>query len=327
MTAVLVFGDVPSTGHVPRSGAERVSVSDGDGSVPPEAVLDLVRDRLETAGYVLALYPSWRAEPARRALRLARASLATERLILTPCPLPPLALSLVADQLGYLAPYCPPGALVGIMSALERVTLSGAWVRGVAGLENIPASLSEHVASYVPGSGFMVTAAPTTRIHRITGSAPLDELPYRPAEPVHVLTAGSEGGDSEWLEAQLLPAIRAYRVRALAAPPLGETYWGTKKYLEFVAFSGHPKALSVIANSVRCRPCPWCAEPVATPTCPLCSMVSPHRSASPGQQATGPEPDRPGPGPAGNDEPHASDGQDSTQDDGHQPAETRNGAL
>lgn len=325
MTAVVVFGDVPGTGHVPRSGTERVRVGTEEGAVPPEAVLDLVRDRLEAAGYVLALYPSWRAEPARRALRLAHASLATERLVLTPSSLPPLALSLVADQLGYLAPYCPPGALVGIMSALARVTLSGAWVRGVAGLENIPASLSDHVASYVPGSGFMVTAAPTTRIHRVTSSAPLDELPYRPADPVHALTAGSEGGDGEWLETHLLPAIRAHRVRSLAAPPLGETYWGTKRYLEFVAFSGHPKALSVIANSVRCRPCPWCAEPVATPTCPLCSMVSPHRSGA-SEQAEAPEHDTASPERASDREPPSPDDRLPT-DGGQRPAQTRNGAL
>lgn len=323
MTVVLVFGDVPSTGHVPRSGAERVNVSDAEGTVPPDAVLDLVRSRLDTADYAVALYPSWRPEPARRALRLAHASLATERLILVPCALPPLGFALVADQLGYLAPYCPPGALVGIMSALERVTLSGAWVRGVAGLEQIPASLSDHVASYVPGSGFMVTAAPATRVHRITGSAPLAELPYRPADPVHVLTGNSEG-DTDWLETHLLPALHAQRVRNLAAPPLGEAYWGTKKYLEFVAFSGHPKALSVIANSVQCRPCPWCAELVATPTCPLCSMVSAYRRAA-GQ---GQEPESSADGdPAYDGEPAVTDAHPQASDAAGLDSQTRNGAL
>lgn len=189
MTAVLVFGDIPNTGHVPRSGTEHITIGDGDGTVPADGVIDLVRHRLHAAGHVLALYPSWRPEPARRALRVAHAGLATERLILAPCSLPPLAFSLVADQLGYLAPYCTPGALVAIMSALERVTLSGAWVRSVAGLEHVPASLSDHFASYVPGGGFMVTVSPDQRIHRVKSSASLPDLSYQPADPVHVLTS------------------------------------------------------------------------------------------------------------------------------------------
>lgn len=302
MTAVLLFGDIPNTGHVPRSGTERVSVGDAEGAVPPDAVIDLVRHRLQAKSHVVALYPTWQPEPALRSLRLTRASLATERLVITPSSLPPLALSLIGDQLGYLAPYCPPGALVAIMSALERVTLSGAWLRSVTGLEHVPASMSDHVASYVPGGGFMVTVSPSQRIHRVTGSTPLGELPYYPADPVHVLTAGSEGGDTDWVQSHLLPALRAQHVRPVAPPPLAETYWGTKKYVEFVAFSGHPKALSVIANSVRCRPCPWCGEPVGTPTCPLCGMVAPHRpvpSQAPQNQEPPAPPDPPQPrGPA-----------------------------
>lgn len=278
MTAVLVFGDVPGTGHVSGPGAERVVVGDAEGHVPPDVVIDLIRDRMDARGHVLALYPEWHAEPALRALRLAHSGLSTDRLALVPSPLPPLALSLVADQLDYLSPYYPPGALVALVSALTRVTLSGAWVRSVTGLEHIPASLSNHMASYVPGGGFMVTASPGARIHRITSSDPLGEMPFHPPDPVHVLTADGEG-DTDWAQDHLLPALRAQYVRPLPHQPLAEEFWGTKKHLEFVAFSGHPKALAVIAASVRCRPCPWCGNEVGTSTCPFCGNVAPYRPA------------------------------------------------
>lgn len=294
VTAVLVFGNLPPTGHVRGSGAERVVVGAGEGAVLPHAVLDLVRHRLETAGHVVTLYPAWQPEPALHALRLAHVALATERFVLVPCSLPPLAMSLVADQIGYLAPYCPPGALVALVSALGRVTLSGAWLGSVAGLENVHTSLTHHMASYMPGCRFVVTASPRPHVHRITGSASLGELPFRPADPVHVITGGTEGGDTEWLRRSLLPAVRAQHVRPVPPPPLGEAYWGTKKYVEFVAISGHPNALPVIANSIHCRPCPWCGEQVATPTCPMCSMVSPHEAAT---EAGPPAQHRPAPAP------------------------------
>lgn len=280
VTAVLLLGDMPGTGHVAGSSAERVVLKGSGGSgegIPPEGLLELVRQRLHASGAVVALYPAWRKQPALHALRTVRESLETPLVVAVPSVLPPLGLSLLADQLAYLAPYCPPGVVIALASTLPRGTVTGAWVRSVAGIEHIPASLSDHIASYIPGGGFMVISTPKPVIHRITNTAPVGALPIIPAEPVHLLYAAGEDRDVEWLRARLVPAMRAADVRPQRPQPLSPDYWGTKRFVEFVAFSGHPRSLSVAANALRVRRCRWCEQPIATTTCPFCLMVSGQR--------------------------------------------------
>ncbi|MQA85128.1 MAG: hypothetical protein GEV03_11005 [Streptosporangiales bacterium] len=297
MTGVLVLGDIPSTGIAGASAERVVPGSDPQDhqtpdvpnppatpALPPDDFLDLVRQRLGQAKIVVAVYPAWRPEPAKRYIQLARSALETEWLVGAPSDLPPLALSLVADQLAYLAPYVPPGVLVGLVSRLARETLAGAWVRSVAGLKHIPISLGQHVSSYLPG-GFLVTASPQSGISRVKGGAQVGELPYRPVDPVQVLAVPADG-DVDWFRGTLLPSVRPARVQFFQPQPLGSTYWGTKKYVEYVAFSSHPQALTHAAGSVRVRTCRWCGQIVAAPTCPFCGMTR-HRPGGAAQGSAG----------------------------------------
>ncbi len=302
MTAVLLFGDVPSTGYVTGANAERVTV---DGNQPTlDGFTDIVRERLNRSPAVLVLYPSWQSGQnggAARAIGLARTALATPHLVGVASDLPPLALSLVADQLAYLAPYVPPGVLTTLASQLAAETLSGAWVRSVAGLEHVSPSLSQHLTSYLPG-GFMVTVTPTATVHRITGKSPMGVLPFRPTEPVQMLTANADG-DSEWLQKHLLPILHPVLTRNYSPQPLGNSYWSDKKYIEFVAFSGHPQALAQAANSLRVRLCRWCDQPVTATKCPFCGMMLERHDPEPAASGTDaghsvrthPPPDRPAP--------------------------------
>lgn len=308
MTGVLLLGDVPSTGLAGTS-AERVALSTArapghpaeqpDGHDPRRdhplgTFVDLVAQRLDQAGAVLAVYPAWRREPAGHYVRFARSALETEDLVGVASSLPPLALSLMVDQLAYLAPYVPPGVLVGLASRLADDILAGAWVRSVARLEHVGASLGHHLRSYLPG-GFMVTASPGPAVHRITGRAPVNDLPFRPADPVQLL-ATHEDGDTRWFRDTLLPNLRPGRVQFFQPQPFSGTYWGTRRYVEYAAFSAHPQALSYAAGSVRVRRCRWCERVVATPTCPFCGMTrhragrraGSHRPAAPTTAPTAP---------------------------------------
>lgn len=251
MTGVLLLADIPSTG-IAGTSADRVVLgaaeahgkagqAAGAPAGPPrgdtlEAFLDLVGQRLGRGDVVVAVYPAWWSDPARRYIRFARSALETESIVGVASDLPPLALSLVADQLAYLAPYVPAGVLVGLASRLAQDTLAGAWLGSVARLEHVSASLGHHLRSYLPG-GFMVTASPEQAVHRIRGGTPVGELFFRPADPVQVL-AVREDGDARWFQERLLPHVRPARVQFFQPQPFSGTYSGTRKYVESRTRSG-----------------------------------------------------------------------------------------
>jgi len=268
MTAVLLLGEVPSTGYVGGVAAERVILGPNPPAVPASRFIALAADRLANQQAIIALYPSWHDGAADRFIRLARGVLNTDRIAGLGLDLPPLALSLVADQLTYLAPYVPAGVLASLATRLPGEIIAGAWLRSVAGLENIKTGFGDHMKSYLPGS-FMVSAAPTQAVHRITGGHPVGAIEHRPQNPIQVLATQAEG-DTDWFQQKLMGEVRPSVVKFVNAQPLSPTFWGAKKYIEYVAFSGHPDALSRLVNSTRTRKCAWCGEPISVRTCPFC---------------------------------------------------------
>ncbi|WP_157610545.1 hypothetical protein [Spirillospora albida] len=287
---------MPSTGITPGSVATRVP----DAADPAALLsfLDVVSGALASDGTVLVVHPAWRADGAVKLVRQARMLLATDRIGRVPLELPPLALSVVADQLAFMAPHVAPGVLASIAPHLAARLFAGAWLGSVAKLERGQARLAQHMLSYLPGSGFMVTSGPTTDVHRITGAKPVQNITRRPLDPVLMLAA-NEHGDPNWLESRLRPELQAVQVTNVAGPPLSAEYWGSRKYTEFVAFSGHPHDLHYVLQSVRCVPCAWCGEPTALPACPFCGELQYRTEPSP-QAPPAPGPDvlpRPEPAP------------------------------
>ncbi|MFF5260661.1 hypothetical protein ACFY4C_17100 [Actinomadura viridis] len=297
MTAVVLVGELPSTGIIPEPVAWRVA-----DSAAPEAALafvDQMAHALRRYGAALVVYPAWRSESAVRLVRMARALLDTDRIAARPLDLPPLALSLVADQLAFMAPHIRPGVLAGIVQVLADRIYTGAWVNSVAKLEHVRTGLGQHMASLMPGSGFMVAAGTRPAVQRVTSAKPVLDVAHRPLDPVLML-ASHEHGDVDWLQKKLKPELRVVSLTFVASQPLSAQYWGTKKYAEFVAFSGHPQDLHAALEAVRHAPCPWCGEPAAMAVCPFCHRAQPGAQAPAGaavQPGPGPQPPGPGPGP------------------------------
>jgi hypothetical protein len=283
VTAVVLVGDFPSTGILQATVAQRVGVGGPDDGGPP-VFIDHMAYAIRQRGAVLVLYPAWKRGGAQRLVRLARSALLTDRIAGLPLDVPPLALSLIADQLAFASSYARPGVLASLAQRLCENVQAGAWVNSVARLEHIKTGLGAHVSSYLPGGGFSVSAGPHAAVHRITSAKPVPEQMPRPADPVLMLY-GDGNGDLDWLQSRLRPMLAAVSVTAVAPQPLSAEYWGTKKYTEFVAFSGHPQALqSLLAGSLY-APCGWCGEPTALPECPFCFMVQPTRQAAPAAAA------------------------------------------
>ncbi|MEU8122772.1 hypothetical protein AB0C21_29015 [Spirillospora sp. NPDC049024] len=279
MTAVVLVGDFPSTGILQATVAQRV-VAEGPGGEGAPAFIDHMAHALRQRGAVLVLYPAWKKGRAERLVRLARSALLTDRIAGLSLDVPPLALSLIADQLMFASAYARPGVLASLGHRLCETVHAGAWVNSVARLEHIKTGLGAHVSSYLPGGGFAVTAGAHPEVHRITASKPVPQLASRPVDPVLLLVADANG-DAEWLQSKMRPVLAAVSSTAVAPQPMSAEYWGTKKYTEFVAFSGHPQALQSLLAGSRYRACGWCGEPIALPECPFCLMVQPTEEASP----------------------------------------------
>ncbi|MBW8484948.1 hypothetical protein [Actinomadura parmotrematis] len=278
MTAVLLLGDFPSTGVLGAAPAQRVTLPAEARGAP--TFLDLVAAELDTRAAVLVLYPSWRPAEAGRLVALARAARLTDRVAALPLALPPLALSLVADQLAFAAPYVQAGVLASLAVRLVGSVYAGAWVNSVTHLEHVPTGLGAHVSSFLPRSGFSVCAAPEGGVHRITDARPVQAIAARPPAPVRLIVAPS-GGDVEWVRRELFPAVGASSAVEVPAQPLGTEFWGTKRYAEFVAFSAHAQALHSTLRAMAYRRCTWCGEAADLPACPFCAMPLPPAPPSP----------------------------------------------
>ncbi|WP_378281263.1 hypothetical protein [Actinomadura rugatobispora] len=248
-------------------------VVDGAAQEGRAEFIDQMAQALGERGSVLVVHPSWSTGGAGGLIALARGALHTDRIAAVPLDLPPLALSLVADQLAFVAPHVPPGRLAGLASRLSVMVCAGAWLHSVARLENVPVGLAEHAVSYLPGrGGFSVLAAPSPGVHRITRAEPVQAIERPRLGPV-LLAAADQNGDPGWLRESLQGALGATSIVPAAVQPLSDTYWGSRRHTEFVAFSGHPDAVQQAVTSAGGRPCGWCGEPTALPECSFCGMA------------------------------------------------------
>lgn len=268
MTAIAMAADVPSTGCVPGATAIRLPLGKAPGGMSSEQFYDAITALLEREQTVICIYPSWRARRAEHDITLVRTLLNSERVVGVKSDLPPLALSLTADILVHLAQYVPPGVLVAMVGRLANQVTAGAWLRSVTKFQHAPASLSNHVRSYLPGSAFTAVVSPEAAVKAAKKGKVLG---WRPTDPVHLLVAG-ENVNEDWVRQKLAPEVRPTVLQQLPAQPTAGAYWGTKQATEFVAFSAHPDALTSAVRQVRYRPCSWCGELVPGDPCPFCHM-------------------------------------------------------
>lgn len=270
-TAVALLADIPSTGHVGEVRAQRFAMH-GDGiGERSAAFVDFARARSEAGQKVVALYPSWQDQTAVRAVNFARGATRDDHVAGIAVDLSPLALSLVADQLAYLAPYVPSGVVAALSDELPKHLLAGAWLRSVSNLASFPVSLRQQMGSLAPSVSYLAYCAPSRSLGRMRPSEVVRTLPFHPVRPVQLLCSTPDPTITGLFDDNLPRAIAPVATRRLPAQPLGPVYWGTSKYVEFVALSAHPQALAYAASSLRPALCTWCEEPTRSRPCPFCA--------------------------------------------------------
>ncbi|GAA2723413.1 hypothetical protein [Actinocorallia aurantiaca] len=275
MTSVVLLGDFPTVGLRGAAMAARMPpTGPGTGPAAAHELAERLAPMLDGGRAVLALYPSWREQADLPVLRMARKLLDARRLAFGEVSLPPLALSFVADQCAHLAPHVEPGVLTSLLPRLSRAVAAGAWVSSVAKLAHVKTGLRQHMRSYLPRAGFLVTASPAQDVRRVTEDDPLSAWPGRLADPAMMLVADQQG-DAAWINDRLRVSLAAQSVSLTPPQPASAAYWGTPKFTEFVVWSGHPQAMQILIRGMSCRPCPWCGEQTGLPVCAFCGCAQP----------------------------------------------------
>ncbi|UOE17996.1 hypothetical protein NI17_014135 [Thermobifida halotolerans] len=284
-----LLADVPSTGHLGDARARRFPLGGDDLAAQTGEFIDFAAHHVTHGRKVVALYPRWQGGRAERAVRFARGALRTDHIAAVPVDVSPLALSLLADQVAYLAPYLPAGLVAELADELASHVLAGGWLRSVANLSTIPITVKQHMGSFAPGVAFLAFCAPVKRVGRVKKTDPAANIPFLPVNPVQILVSAGGDADRTAFDTQFLPVVGATAMRELPEQPLGATYWGSPRYVEFVVFSAHQDALAHPVRALRSTTCAWCGERVVGPRCRFCGAANQtpagrppaHRGAAP----------------------------------------------
>jgi hypothetical protein len=276
MTRVVAVGYAPQafvTDQPPY-----LSLSDGVQREDLEGLVSLVADDLSEGRAVLAVYPSWWAEPALRRLQTVRVALSAPRFLIYPCSLPPVAGSALCGLAAALAPLAQsPGALVAGLGTLERQLVPIAQLGSVANLRHPTPSLSQHVASWVRRSSFGISWWPQPSVHRLRSKDRGVPLPIAAAWTGAPLTSAAisvpEGASRAWFSEVVFPTLGTTSLVEVPPTPLRQRYWGTRRVVDAVAYSPDLEALrSHVFDGRYAAHCRWCGEAVSSDVCPFCGM-------------------------------------------------------
>ena len=253
-----------------------ITVTTDDLALPLEEQLLRTSAALDAQGHLVALAPADAADPARRRIHTVRSALEADRIAIVPVTLPPLARTLLAEQLRQLAGTdLGPGVLAGAARLLGHYLHAGALLGSVARLDRVPVGLGRHVKSLVPGRHFAVLAHPEPYL----AEAAPDAVPPGPGYQTQLAVAG-RGLDPAWITGPLAAGWRTQHLREVPLPADSAQWWGTGKLVEFAAYIADIGMLYQLVTSVRRDTCPWCGLEVIGDQCLFCATRLGERSAA-----------------------------------------------
>ena len=267
-TTILVFGLRP----------ERLLDSEGriDAFVEPPGqeqvpvLVEAVRSGLQGGGSVVAIVPEWIGSEAIARVAMVRSILDTHRLALYETALPPLAATVLASLTSACAPHAPStGVLASLMPELEGELHVFTWLGSVTGLSTPapdlrPAHRLAHARQRV--RGLLPSRAGRPPDRRREG-VPVPQL----TRPARLAVAPRGSGGADWIRDTLNPALGGLELRRVEPTPGGQTWWGTGKLVEAVAYPLDARTLTgELVARLDPWTCRWCHELVASSPCPLC---------------------------------------------------------
>lgn len=240
-------------------------------------LIEQVAEQVGPHDSAIVIYPQWSAEPTLRRLQTVRTARADTALAGHGCALPPLAGAVLASYAAALAAEgVTGGALLAGIGRIEAQLLRVTWLSRVSGLVDPSPSVWQHLLSLWPTTAFAVVNQPFPLVKRLTNDDRALDLP-RQRERVGVVVADHDG-DAGWVEEEVVPALDGPPVQEVAASALAANFWGCRRITEVVTYPLEPAALRAELEAAEVvRPCDWCRQDVAGPSCVFCG----HTATSP----------------------------------------------
>jgi hypothetical protein len=224
-----------------------------------DAVVDAVRAAWAAGEQdVLLLAPDDESANIARGVRMV---LGATHLAVVHLPLPPTAFFVAATALQLL-----PAHALGLAPALVEEATTTIWTRAllssVSALERPAPSITQDLASRVPGSTFLVDWTAQT-VERTTDGLPI---------PEGAVAAVFSGSDKP-----VAPLDRStWAVGDLVEITTTGSFWGASRWLEVSLVAAHPSRLvSWVIEAARtgaATRCPACGRVVAGSACPFCEV-------------------------------------------------------
>jgi hypothetical protein len=243
-----------------------------------ERLSDLVAEDLAEERAVVAIYPTWWAEPSLRRLETIRSVFDSARIVLYGSSLPPLAGGVLCALAAAVAPsISAPGLFLAGLPVLERQVLPVARMTRIGDLAHPAPTVWQHLASWWPGTAFGVSWWPRPSVRRLRRADPAVPLPppvaWSGVPLSRLAVANASEATTPWVRDLVAAPLDVVDVVGCEPPPLGPRFWGSSGVLEAAAYPTDVATLTswVVGGQSPSR-CRWCGERVVSPECPFCRI-------------------------------------------------------
>jgi len=244
----------------------------------PEAVQDAIARLSGPDGSVLLMCGTDDVEEVRAQLNLVTVALPQTHVLLEPVPGSPLAVGVVAALVNDADGSQDPAVQLGLLDRLRDRVWSAVWLPSVARLERPHPSLTQHVRSWLGGSGFLAVHSPEPCVLTCPGQ----QMPALDVPAGGALMVADSGGP-EWVVPALDERLGATGREQFATWRDPRDAFGTATCVEVLVVPADLDDADAVPSGTR--ECPACGSRHARQVCPWCRMADGH--------PTGPAADEP----------------------------------
>ncbi len=253
-----------------------LGISGSDGGLPvvdsrhPDAVESTINSLASSDGQLIVACGVDDYDDIRRLVTHAKIRTGHTRIAVETIPGTPLAINVVSslvDEIGDDDDE-PVARQFAALDHLRRHLWSAAWLPSVAKLRTPQPSIVQHVRSWLPNSGFLITLSPAKSVlgvHRASMTG-ITELPGHAV--IHSPTEAPE-----WVVPAVTETLGARTSSEIVPIRDSIDSYGTRSAVEFIALpvnfldQSRPRPEDVVA-------CSGCGIRHARPTCPFCKMAA-----------------------------------------------------
>lgn len=198
----------------------------------------------------------------------ARAATLHNQALVYVSELSPLGITVLSDMLNVVKDSVSTAQLLALASELEGLITCSAYLSSVTKLQVAPASMWQHMFSWLPNSRFVTTANDSTS----SPKAFLQDAEYWENVSHDVLFVGESREQQDQINPkQLIEFSQPSSVNNRTVP--SHNFWGVDPIFEWV-FAPTDLWACVEDINNRSTTCQWCNEPYVPPRCPVCSAPS-----------------------------------------------------